>query len=90
MKKISDEGFDSAIVGMLSRCGQEDIIVYDYDKVIAVLTERDGMTDEEAIEYAEFNILGAWVGDGTPGFLHQADLDVINEYLDTLFEEEDE
>ncbi len=28
--------------------------------------ERDGMTDEEAIEFFEFNIKGAYMGEGTP------------------------
>jgi hypothetical protein len=69
MKKLSGEQFDSAILGVLRRCGQEDIIVYDENQVIDILINDDEMTAEEAVEYYEFNILGAWVGDDTPGFL---------------------
>ena len=29
----------------------------------------DGMSEEEAYEYYNFNMLGAWVGDGTPAFI---------------------
>jgi hypothetical protein len=29
----------------------------------------DGMTEEEAVEYFDFNQIGAWVGDRTPCFL---------------------
>jgi hypothetical protein len=35
-----------------------------------ILIERDGMTDEEAMEYFDFNVQGAWVGESTPVFLN--------------------
>jgi hypothetical protein len=41
-------------------------VIYDEDKCIQILMERDGMTDEEAIEFFEFNVVGAYVGDHTP------------------------
>jgi hypothetical protein len=37
-------------------------------KCIEILM-RDGSDREEAEEYFECNAAGAWVGDGTPGFL---------------------
>ncbi len=57
-----------ALVGMVMRFGQEPIACYDYDKVIAQYM-ADGMTDEEAVEFFEFNVIGAWVGDRTPCFI---------------------
>jgi len=30
---------------------------------------KDGMTYEEAVEYFEYNQMGAWVGERTPCFL---------------------
>ena len=36
-----------------------------YQKCIDVLI-KDGMTVEEAVEYFEFNTVGAWVGEHTP------------------------
>lgn len=30
---------------------------------------EDGVSEEEAIEFFEFNQLDAWVGEDTPGFL---------------------
>lgn len=63
MKKLSGDQFDSAILGVLRRCGQEDIIVYDENTVIDILVQEDDMTPEEAVEYYEFNIVGAWVGE---------------------------
>jgi len=68
---VSDEalkadGFDAAIVGTGCRNGQPTLLVYDEDKVLDILVRRDGMTYEEAIEFYEFNVKGAWVGPGTP------------------------
>ena len=63
------DGFDDAILGLGRRCGQPDLLVYDVDKCITILM-KDGMTDEEAIEYFEFNVVGSYVGEGTPIFLY--------------------
>ena len=35
---------------------------------------KDGMSEEESIEYFEYNQIGAWVGDTTPCFLTKQDL----------------
>lgn len=66
---LKADGFDDAILGLGRRCGQPDLLVYDVDKCVAILM-KDGMTDEEAIEYFEFNVVGAWMGEGTPIFLY--------------------
>ena len=41
--------------------------MYDKQRVIEKLMKV--MTDEEAYEFFEYNQLGAWMGDGTPGFI---------------------
>ena len=61
-------GFDDCIVGVCVRFGQEPIVAYDMWAVIEKLKEQ-GMDEEQAIEYFEFNQLGAWVGDKTPCFI---------------------
>ena len=61
------DGFDKALLGVGSRCGQPDIAVYDTDKCIEVL-QAQGMTSEEAWEFFDFNVVGAWVGEKTPIF----------------------
>jgi|TARA_R110000787_G_scaffold107496_2_gene215511 hypothetical protein len=60
------DGLDAAIIGVGARCGQPDIVAYNVEKVLEILVARDGMTYEEALEFYEFNIAGAWVGDQTP------------------------
>lgn len=62
--------FDTAIVGLVERFGQPRLICYDYRKVLRVL-QRMGMSGEDAAEWFDFNIIGAWMGDETPCFLHR-------------------
>ena len=59
------DGFDEAIIG-IGRQFNKQLVIYDEDKCIQILMERDGMTDEEAIEFFEFNVVGAYVGEYTP------------------------
>jgi hypothetical protein len=62
------DGFEAALIGVVERCGMYPTALYDKDKCIGILVARDGMTQDEAEEFFEFNVLGAWVGAGTPCF----------------------
>lgn len=66
---LSDPQFDEAIVGLADRIGMPTVVVYDTTKLIDILCERDGMDREEAAEFYEFNIVGAYVGERTPMFI---------------------
>jgi hypothetical protein len=68
---LKADGFDAAILGIGSRCGKPDILIYDYNKCCDILMERDSMTREEAIEFMDFNVVGAWHGENTPIFLYE-------------------
>ena len=57
---------DSAIIGEASRCGMQSVLVYDYDKILAVYMNRDHMKLKEAVEYVDYNLVNAWIGEGTP------------------------
>lgn len=61
------DGFDDAILGVAERIGMEPVVAYSTPKIIEILA-RD-MTEDEAVEYFEFNILGAYVGERTPVFI---------------------
>lgn len=43
-----------------------DVLVYDAEQIRENLMRDDGMSFDEAREFIEFNIEGAYVGDGTP------------------------
>lgn len=64
------DGFDDCIIGVCSRFNQEAIIAYDFSKVITKLIKQ-GMTKEGAVEYFEYNQLGAWMGEMTPCFIEK-------------------
>lgn len=69
-------GFDKALIGhTVWSCGRKGgIAIYDYDKCIRILMRRDKMTREEATEYMDFNVAGAWVGEWTPIFMSKEDI----------------
>lgn len=62
------DGFDEAIIG-ISDYNSEQIVVYSADKCIEILMKRDGMTDEQAMEFFYYNVQGAYVGPKTPIFV---------------------
>lgn len=55
------DGFEDAILGVAERCSQPALVVYDAEKCVEILVER-GMEEDEAMEFFQFNTLGAWVG----------------------------
>lgn len=63
------DGFDDAIIGMAERINLGPVIAYDVDIMMDIMMKRDGMTYEEAFEFFNFNIIGAWMGDHTPIFI---------------------
>jgi hypothetical protein len=65
------DGFEQAFIGLSRRCGQPTLVTYSWKKMIEVLVERDGMHEEEAAEYIEYNCAGAWMGELTPVILYE-------------------
>lgn len=63
------DGLSDAFVG-LAQTGREGktVAVYDSVKIIKILMES-GMNQDEAVEYYEYNIIGAYVGEATPIYL---------------------
>ena len=59
------DGWDEALLGYGWRVGTP-IAVYDRDKIQSIMTDRDGLSYEEAEEHISYNIEGAYVGEGTP------------------------
>lgn len=59
------DGMDEAAIGIAGRCGKPILVVYDYEKCIQAVMKQ-GLTYEQAMEYVDFNIVGAWVGEHTP------------------------
>ena len=62
------DGFEAALVGFGYQFNYP-IAVYNRDKCIEILMDRDGMSDIDAIEFFDFNVAGAWAGKSPPVFL---------------------
>lgn len=58
---LSADGFDDAIIGIDLN---EYRLIYSVSKCIKILCED--MSYEDAVEYFEFNVSGAYVGEHTP------------------------
>lgn len=73
MSYLKADGFDKAIIGV-------DIIseriVYDKQKMIEILI-TEGMNIDDAIEYLEYNVFCAYVGEHTPIYVDLMDIDEI-------------
>ena len=67
-KALKADGFDNAIMGYGTQFNC-DVVIYNYYKCIEILMDRDNLTYEQAVEYMEYNVCGAWVGNNTPVFM---------------------
>jgi len=64
---LSADGFEEAILGVVfDNSNGETRLAYSKCKCLEILMRRDRMTEEEAIEYFDFNVEGAYMGEKTP------------------------
>ena len=82
---VKANGLEDAIIGVGSRMNMPDVLIYSYNKCVKIFMEKEGWTHEEAIEWMDFNVVGAWVGETTPIFVHEIPSDQkIDEFLEEL------
>ena len=62
-------GLEEAIIGVVEEFGNGNRILYDKDKILSILCERDEMTIDEAEEFYDYNILGLYAGEQNAVFL---------------------
>jgi len=62
------DGMDAALIGVGQQFNKH-FLIYSMAKVIEILMDRDGMTEIDALEFFNFNIVGAYMGEFTPVFL---------------------
>jgi hypothetical protein len=71
------DGHDDAVIGPAMIWGNGErisVLVYDAEAIRATLMTRDNMEADEAREYIEFNIEGAYMGPDTPILVWPDDL----------------
>ena len=66
------DGLEEAAGGVMCRFNAAPVALYDYGKCINIFMKQ-GCTQQEAQEHFAFNVIGAWVGEGTPAFIMTAD-----------------
>lgn len=64
--KLTD--LDQAIVGITEEFGKDTRILYSVKKILNIMMEN-GMSEEESLEYYNYNILGGYFGERNPIFL---------------------
>ena len=64
---LSADGFEDCIIGVsYNKFTSTYNLVYSRSKCIEVLITRDKMTKEDAEEFFDFNVEGAYMGEKTP------------------------
>jgi hypothetical protein len=67
------DGFEEAVVGIAEGFAGKRLIIYSYSKCVQILMDEHGMDEDGASEFIQFNMLGAWMGEGTPMLLFEMD-----------------
>ena len=67
---LKADGFNEAVIGSITSYGRSETVLYSTQKILEIMVDRDGMTEEEAMEFFDFNIIGSYNGDGMPSFLN--------------------
>jgi len=71
------DGFDGAILGPANIWNgntRVEVLVYDGDAMRDILMKRDSMSMEDAREFIEYNLEGAYIGEDTPVIVWTNDL----------------
>lgn len=63
------DGLEEAIIGIVEEFGNGPRILYSKKKIIEILMERDSMTELDAIEFYDYNILGLYASPQNALFL---------------------
>lgn len=68
IKYLTNYSYDDALIGV----SEDGRAIYDYEKMVEWLMEEEGWSDEEAVEWIEFNTIRAllYMGEGAPIIMH--------------------
>ena len=60
------DGLDEAILGIDP---YKMVLIYSIERIHDIFMKRDGMTSDDAMEFFDFNVAGAHMGEHTPIWL---------------------
>jgi len=73
---LTADGFEDALVGCTY--GANVVAVYDINKMIEILVE-EGIEYDDAVEFLDYNVVGAYVGEKTPQYINFVTQEVYND-----------
>ena len=78
-KILLADGFEDAFMGVVESFGTAPKACYNLEQCLDILMSVGGMqhtpmTYDEAVEYLEFNVTQAYVGEYTPAFIYPMEL----------------
>lgn len=73
---LTADGFDDALVGCTY--GANVVAVYDINKMVEILME-EGTDYEDAVEFLDYNVVGAYLGEKTPLYVNFVTKEVHND-----------
>ena len=84
-KILLADGFEEAFMGVVESFGTAAKACYNLEQCLDILMQGDAMNGEpqmtydEAVEYMDFNVTQAYVGENTPAFIRvTAERDYLN------------
>mgnify|MGYP003108480193 FL=1 len=72
---LTADGFDDALVGCTY--GANVVAVYDINKMVEILM-NEGTDYEDAVEFLDYNVVGAHLGEKTPLYVNFVTQEVHN------------
>jgi hypothetical protein len=78
------DGYDEALIGIAEQCTGIKLLAYDYLKLIKITQDnsKSRMSYEDAMEYVDFNIVGAYMGEGTPLIVYTYTMEEVEEIIE--------
>ena len=73
---LTADGFDDALVGCTY--GANVVAVYDINKMIEILM-AEGTDYEDAVDFLDYNVVGAYLGEKTPLYVNFVTQEVHND-----------
>lgn len=73
---LTADGFDDALVGCTY--GSNVVAVYDINKMVEVLI-CEGMDYDDAVEFLDYNVVSAYMGEKTPLYINFVTEEVYND-----------
>ena len=75
------DGFEDAIIGI--HMGDVPRVVYDKAKMQSILMRDDDMTEEDAIDYLEYNVWHTYVGEGIPIYIDRCTYEEVIDFIES-------